>query len=169
MPFGASFFMYFFFIQKIKIVISIFHFLLQYSCNKWDVTVEIKTLSVIRTTTYSQCFRCSDIWFLEDIVYPLYIDTRYNTIHYNDNLTSMTETFALKVTVNQKLCKNIVFNTSRNVCFGYFVLMIVGWPRSSLLNFFHCTPHTIAFYLPELSVSRSFVSLPSTWVPPQPE
>ena len=31
------------------------------------------------------------------------------------------ETFNQEVRVNQKLCKNIVFNTPKNICFGYLL------------------------------------------------
>ena len=43
-----------------------------------------------------------------DTVNPLYTDTRYNDkISYTDNLTIM-ETLSQEVTVNQKLCRNII-------------------------------------------------------------
>ena len=52
-------------------------------------------------------------------VNPLYTDIRYN-----DKIRLMIfdyETFAQEIKVNQKLCDNTVFNTSRNICFGYFL------------------------------------------------
>ena len=54
-------------------------------------------------------------------VNPLYTDTRYNDkIRYTDNLTS-TKTLSQEVTVDQNLCRNILFNTSSNILFWIFV------------------------------------------------
>ena len=58
-------------------------------------------------------------YFFVATVNPPYTDTRYNEIiRYNDN-SDWHETFAQEVAVNQKLCKNIWFNTSRNICSEY--------------------------------------------------
>ena len=47
---------------------------------------------------------------------PLFINIRhYDKIRYNDNLTGMKRSMKSRH-LNKKLCKNIVFNTSRNLC-----------------------------------------------------
>ena len=66
---------------------------------------------------------------LRNTVNPLYTDTRYNDkIDYND--FDRHETVAQKVTIYQILCKNNLFNNSRNIWFGY-VLESPRWDDSN--------------------------------------
>ena len=64
-------------------------------------------------------------------VNPLYTDTWYkNNIHYpyNDNLTETKP--SLRLTINQILWKNNIFNNSRNIWFGY-LLELPQWGDSN--------------------------------------
>ena len=55
-------------------------------------------------------------------VNPHYIDTRYNDkIRYTDNLTSTVTLFLSEVTVNHKLCRNIVIQYFKKHMFCIFV------------------------------------------------
>ena len=54
-------------------------------------------------------------------VNPHYTIARYNDkIRFSDNLTS-AETLSQELIVNQKYAGALLFNTSRDICFGYFL------------------------------------------------
>ena len=60
-----------------------------------------------------RCPCCASI--IRNTFRSLYTDTLYNDkTRYNDNTADMKH--SLKLTVYLKLCKNIVFNTSSNIC-----------------------------------------------------
>ena len=53
--------------------------------------------------------------FKVDYIMYSHADTRYN--RYNDNMDNTTLLSLKEVKVNQKLCKNTLLDTARNICF----------------------------------------------------
>ena len=47
------------------------------------------------------------------------------------------ETFVQELTVDQKLCKYIVSNTSRKICFGYLLGRLTGAILTNIQNMFY--------------------------------
>ena len=68
----------------------------------------------------------------------LYRHSIQRKIRYNADFHRY-ETFSQEVTVNQKLCKNIIFHTSRNICFGYLCITRSVRLTEAILTYVHNT------------------------------